>query len=165
MYIQTNKQEIKQEVNSILNMKLEQLSEELTGLDNEIILEVEIKAKFGNQTFDYTSILFDENGMSDHHLVQNHGGGSSWSNHTNNFVEINFETLFEEFRPNDKIIDNKMNLLSLNERFRLSNEWNYVSNNDDYVAKLAFIENNKLWGACPEIFNFTDEMLEQLEDI
>jgi hypothetical protein len=82
----------------------------------------------------------------------------------NNLADVNFEILFEEFIPNDKVLENKMNILSLDERFNLSKEWNSISG-DDYDTQVQFIEDNKLWGACPEIFNFTDEMLEQLEDI
>jgi len=77
----------------------------------------------------------------------------------NNLVDVNFNLLFQEFMPNDKSIENKMKILTLEQRFELAKEWNAITE-DDYDAQIAFIDKHELWGACPEIFMFDSEELE-----
>ena len=78
---------------------------------------------------------------------------------------VNFELLFEKFIPKDKIIDSKMKILSINERFELAQKWNEIAE-DDYAAQVEFIEKYDLWGATPQIFDpkYLNEDMEELED-
>jgi len=80
----------------------------------------------------------------------------------NNIVDVDFNLLFDEFMPDDKVLENKMKVLSLEERFKLAQEWNSISE-DDYDAQIAFIDKYELWGACPNIFQFSEDELEQCE--
>ena len=78
---------------------------------------------------------------------------------------VNFELLFEKFIPKDKIIDSKMKILSVSERFELAQQWNEIDE-DDYAAQVEFIEKYDLWGATPQIFDpkYLNEDMEELED-
>ena len=78
----------------------------------------------------------------------------------NDLVDFDFSLLFEEFMPDDKIVKNKMQILSIDERFKLSEEWNSISE-DDYESQIAFIDKYELWGACPNIFQFSEDELEE----
>jgi hypothetical protein len=80
-----------------------------------------------------------------------------------NIVDTNFDSLFKDLIKNEKIIENKMKILSLPERMKLAQEWQAIDDND-LDAQAKFIEKNQLWGACPEIFEFTDDERLSLED-
>lgn len=77
----------------------------------------------------------------------------------NKLVEVNLEFLFKKFLADKQVIDNKMKLLSLDERFKLKTKWESLT---DEAQQLEFIEKNELFGALPNIFEF--ENIESLED-
>jgi len=79
----------------------------------------------------------------------------------NNLQDVNFELFFKEFIPDEMIIQSKMNLLSLQERFDLAGRWNSIPK-ENSEAQLAFIEDNLLYGALPDIFNFTTTQLQKI---
>jgi len=79
----------------------------------------------------------------------------------NNLQDVNFELFFKEFIPDEMIIQSKMNLLSLQERFDLAGRWNSIPK-ENSEAQLAFIEQNQLYGALPDIFNFTTTQLQKI---
>ncbi|WNY99950.1 type IV secretion system DNA-binding domain-containing protein [Sulfurospirillum sp. 'SP'] len=79
----------------------------------------------------------------------------------NNMQDVNFELFFKEFIPDEMIIQSKMKLLSLQERFDLAGKWNSIPK-ENSEAQLAFIEQNQLYGALPDIFNFTTTQLQKI---
>lgn len=79
----------------------------------------------------------------------------------NNLQDVNFELFFKEFIPDEMIIQSKMKLLSLQERFDLAGKWNSIPK-ENSEAQLAFIEQNQLYGALPDIFNFTTAQLQKI---
>lgn len=82
----------------------------------------------------------------------------------NNLVNVNFELLFQDYIPNDKVIDSKMKILSVEERFELMQQWQAIDSND-HEAQIKFIEEHSLWGACPQIFENLGNNLEDLTDL
>ncbi|MEA3523614.1 MAG: hypothetical protein U9R50_11670, partial [Campylobacterota bacterium] len=81
-----------------------------------------------------------------------------------NLVNVNFELLFKNYIPDDKVIDSKMSLLNADERFELLKQWQAISD-DDHEAQVEFIEKHNLWGACPAIFENIGENLDDLTDL
>lgn len=79
----------------------------------------------------------------------------------NNLQDVNFELFFKEFIPDEMIIQSKMKLLSLQERFDLAGKWHSIPK-ENSEAQLAFIEQNQLYGALPDIFNFTTTQLQKI---
>lgn len=79
----------------------------------------------------------------------------------NNMQDVNFELFFKEFIPDEMIIQSKMKLLSLQERFDLAGKWHSIPK-ENSEAQLAFIEQNQLYGALPDIFNFTTTQLQKI---
>jgi hypothetical protein len=73
-----------------------------------------------------------------------------------NLVDVDFDMHFKEFLPDQKIIDNQMAILSLEQRIELSEQWHDIPDND-YEQQVAFIEKHNLWGATPDIFQINDE--------
>ena len=80
-----------------------------------------------------------------------------------NLTDVDIELHFKELLSDDKIIENKMSILTLNDRKKLSDEWDAIGEND-YEAQFKFIEEHNLWGACPNIFEFTNEELSMLAE-
>lgn len=79
----------------------------------------------------------------------------------NNLQDVNFELFFKEFIPDEMIIQSKMKLLSLQERFDLAGKYHSIPK-ENSEAQLAFIEQNQLYGALPDIFNFTTTQLQKI---
>ena len=79
----------------------------------------------------------------------------------NNLIEVNLEFLFQKFIADKQIVDNKMKLLSPDERFKLKTEWDAL---EDEAKQLEFIERNDLFGALPNIFDFTPDESQKIED-
>lgn len=78
----------------------------------------------------------------------------------NNLVDVNLDLFFKEFEQDDQILDNQMNILTMQERFALYTEWNNFGD-EDTSAKFDFIEKHNLWGALPGIFDFNDSDLNE----
>lgn len=79
----------------------------------------------------------------------------------NNLQDVNFDLFFQEFIPNETIIQSKMKLLSIQERFDLAGKWNSIPK-ENSEAQLSFIEQHQLYGALPDIFNFTTTQLQKI---
>ncbi|MBV5277718.1 MAG: type IV secretion system DNA-binding domain-containing protein [Campylobacteraceae bacterium] len=79
----------------------------------------------------------------------------------NNLQDVNFDLFFQEFIPNETIIQSKMKLLSIQERFDLAGKWNSIPK-ENSEAQLSFIEQYQLYGALPDIFNFTTTQLQKI---
>ena len=80
-----------------------------------------------------------------------------------NLTDVDIELHFKELLSDDKIIENKMSILTLKDRKLLSDEWDAIPEND-YEAQAKFITKHNLWGACPNIFDFTEEEYLQLSE-
>lgn len=79
----------------------------------------------------------------------------------NKLQEADLEFLFKKFIADKQVIANKMKLLSVDERFKLSQEWNQL---EDEEEQFEFIERNELFGALPNIFDFDEMDMEDIED-
>lgn len=73
----------------------------------------------------------------------------------NNLIEVDLELMFQKFMKNDQIVENKMRLFKVNERFNLKVEYDSIKG--DEAKELAFIEKHDLFGALPEFFEFKSE--------
>ena len=80
----------------------------------------------------------------------------------NNLEQVNLEFLFKKYMVDNQILQNKMKLLSKDDRFKLKIEWDSLKGNRK--KELEFIEINDLFGALPSLFKFDNE-LEQVEYI
>ncbi len=81
-----------------------------------------------------------------------------------NLVDVDFELHFKDLMPDHKILENKMKILSIEERRKLADEWDEIGENN-YEAQFKFIEKHNLWGACPNIFDFTDEEMMMMSEL
>jgi len=79
----------------------------------------------------------------------------------NNLVNVDLDLLFKDFTQDDQILDNQMQLLSIDERFELFTEWSNIAD-DDFNTKYDFIEKHNLFGALPGLFQFEDEFINDL---
>lgn len=75
--------------------------------------------------------------------------------------DVDFQLFFKEFLPNSTVIANKMNLLTLRERYTLASMWESIKDKDD-GKELEFIEKYELQGALPDIFKFSKSQIEQV---
>jgi len=78
-------------------------------------------------------------------------------------AEIDFELMFKKYLPDNKIVDSKMKVLTIDERFELSQQWNSI-NKENHQAQLDFIEEHQLWGAIPTIFDFSQDEISDLQN-
>lgn len=75
--------------------------------------------------------------------------------------QVDLSFLFKKFMADKQVIANKMQILNIDERFKLSQEWNKL---EDEAEQLEFIKANDLFGALPNLFDFADADIESLED-
>lgn len=73
----------------------------------------------------------------------------------NNLIEVDLELMFQKFMKNDQIVENKMRMFKVDERFNLKVEYDSIKG--DEAKELAFIEKHDLFGALPEFFEFKSE--------
>lgn len=78
----------------------------------------------------------------------------------NNLIEVDLELMFQKFMKNDQIVENKMRMFKVDERFKLKVEYDSIKG--DEAKELEFIEKNDLFGALPEFFEFKNEEAEEI---
>ncbi len=78
----------------------------------------------------------------------------------NNLVEVDLELMFQKFMKNDQIVENKMKMFKVDERFKLKVEYDSIKG--DEAKELEFIEKHDLFGALPEFFEFKHEEAEEI---
>ncbi len=77
----------------------------------------------------------------------------------NKIMQEELELLFEEYLPKDRVIKSKMKMYSVDERFKLHQEWLKIENDEE--KELEFIEKHDLFGALPGFFEFNNEELNE----
>jgi len=81
----------------------------------------------------------------------------------NNLEEANLEFLFKKYMVDKQVVDNKMKILSLEERKQLKENWDNLEG--DRELELEFIEEHELFAALPNLFMFNNESeIKQEED-
>lgn len=77
----------------------------------------------------------------------------------NKLVEVNLEFLFKKYMSDKTVISNKMKLLTLDDRLKLKNDFEGLS---DESEQLEFIEENDLFGALPDLFVFSEDEIGEI---